>query len=244
MTITVVFGDESDGALYRVGATYEAARGGASATGNDTTRTTLAISNPSIPEGLIGVGQLLSSSTLWMCVEACVAFDLAEIPATDSIVDADLLLWQRLGTRTGYQIEARAHEWGPTLTNDDWVPGQDLADLDLLATLDATTDTDTLRTFVSSGLLSHVESMRGGWVRVLLSPSLMREGSTSSLARHTWFASARSPGTTEDPRLVIEHEPAADTSPFEAFDGTTWQPLPIETFDGAGWQPLAMEVVE
>src|SRR5690606_15732411 len=83
---------------------------------------------------------------------------------------------------------------------------------DLLATLTATTHSSTLRTFTPSGtaLIDHVDAHRTGVSHTLLNSSRHRTGNAPTGYEYTVFSSAHSSGTTNDPRLVIEHEEAAE----------------------------------
>ncbi|MDZ7732192.1 MAG: LamG-like jellyroll fold domain-containing protein [Acidimicrobiia bacterium] len=93
--------------------------------------------------------------------------------------------------------------------------GADLGNHTLLATLTGTTDSNTTKTFSpnSTELVDHVEAKRSGTSRILLNsvrtPPRKRPRFVTSPS--SWSStSADESGTTDDPRLVIEHVATAN----------------------------------
>lgn len=248
MTTTIVFGEASDGAISSQNNTYSTARAGSSLAVNSTgTYLTANGTNDPPVSGGTGVGQV-ELGGFYVLVEAFLAFDLdsASIPGGDSITDADLVLVQDSGQSTGYTINARAYDWGASLTTGDWVPGSDLSSLDLLASHAVASTSSGTRTFVSNGseLVDFTEANRAGVARMVLASSELESGSApgSIQTRHIRFFAANASGTTNDPRLVIEHEevPTGDAL-LEVKVAGNWEPLNLEVRVAGNWQPLTLE---
>lgn len=239
MTTTIVFGETSDGYIESSSPTYSTARAGGSLVVNDT-GTSL----------LVGQGRVDVAGGRF-CMEGFLAFDLDGISPSDEVTDADLVVHQIQGrVDASFTVEAREYDWGATLDSGDWVAGASLGDVTpLLATLASSTQSDTIRTFTpsSTNLVDHVQAHLGDVSRVLLNSSRHRIGNGPGdfTFEDLELTSADASGTTNDPRLVIEHEEAAppEGSILEVFDGDTWAPLALEVFDGGTWQPLSLEAV-
>lgn len=202
MTTTIIRGLSADGGVSSGGTSYSTVRSGSGFAVNTTDTVLRGATNS-------GVGQL-GTGVAFQCGEAFIAFDIggASIPSEDSIIDADLQIFQVSGTSVSFDVEARDYDWGPTLTTGDWVAGDDLGDLDLLATLASSTATNTTRTFTPSGsaLIAHVEANRTGTSRMLLNSSRHRNGDQPSSTEYLIFGSADAGLSANRPTLVIEHE--------------------------------------
>lgn len=201
MTTTVVYGDASDGEIRSESSDYASARAGSSSVVAST-----ALTNQR-------VGQQADSFGQRSCFEAFYAFDIgAAIPPGDTITAAELQLWAgSIFTAAGWVAEARAFDWGATLTTADWVPGASLSGLPLLATWAASGPAGQLKTFTPNAdeLLEFVDEERAGVARILVNSSRHRIGNDPGFnaSEYAQFGAADSPGTTNDPRLIIEHEP-------------------------------------
>ena len=106
------------GSLFSQDAGYEAARAGGRFT----------VSNN------LYAGQTHTSAAGYSIFQALLAFNTSSLPENIKVRSSSIhgIIAAAGLTTTPYNLEARAYSWLPTVTADDWVVGDDLADLPLL----------------------------------------------------------------------------------------------------------------
>ena len=106
------------GSLFSQDADYEAARAGGRFT----------VSNN------LYAGQTHTSAAGYSIFQALLAFNTSSLPENIKVRSSSIrgIIAAAGLTTTPYNLEARAYSWLPTVTADDWVVGDDLADLPLL----------------------------------------------------------------------------------------------------------------
>lgn len=195
-TVTTIYGDTSDGRLEGQGATYNVARQGTGTVAIDTTGTASA------------TGQFFSST--YSCYQQYWAFDTSIIDDDDIVTGVSLELYQTGQNLAGgnFTVEARAFDWGATLTTADYRPGNTLSSYTLLASI-ATSGMGTLNRYyalTSTAAFLTVDGLKTGMVRLFTSSSKQRTGTTPTDREFVQFATANASGTTTDPKLVITHD--------------------------------------
>lgn len=201
-TVDTFFSATTDGQIEGNSATYSLAREG---TGTLTTTT-----NATNEE----VGQFFSST--YSCFEVFISFDTSAITDTDIVTSVTLDMWlvtnQNIST---WDVEARTHDWGASLTNADYVAGSALGTKTLLSSIAANTigSTGSYKTFPSSANFLVATNIKTGTVYILLNTSAQRNNVAPSAADRVFFSMADNTGTTQDPKLTITHNVPA-SSPF------------------------------
>lgn len=181
MTTTVVFGDAADGYVRSQDATYAVAR----ATG------TLAVFGT-----ILNVGQ--DNSGIW-CQESFVGFDTSGL--TGTVTAATLSLWCS-STGSLFTAEARVFDWGATLDTGDWVPGDSLAALTLVATLPQAFTAGAYNDFTEVALAANIN--QAGFTRLLINSDRQRLGNApSGTDESAGFTEAGNAGTVNDPKLTV-----------------------------------------
>jgi hypothetical protein len=195
-TTTTVFSTTADGRVESEHATYTTARSGANQSSNNSAATMI-------------VGQTVSGN--YFIDEGFLDFDTSSIPDTDTIDSAVLSLFgQSNESTTDFTIEARLKDWGGTLTTADWVAGASLGALTLLATYATSGGWSTVayNDFTSdAAFVSNVS--KTGVTYILLDSSRHAAGNTPTGLERVWCYSADQAGTTNDPKLVVNHSAAA-----------------------------------
>lgn len=182
---------------------YAAARAG---TGNLTVNTTAETHQ-------IGQRALFTSQIVY---EAFWRFDVSGLP--DDATSATLLAWlaadMSLGTE--FAIQARLYDWGNTLTADDWVPGDNLSALTLLATLDITNigEVGEYKAFTSeAALVAAINAAKAddGILRLMCcsSRTVDNEGPGLLLEYVTFSTPTDTSEPTQKPVLVIQYDETA-----------------------------------
>jgi len=134
--------------------------------------------------------------------ETFLAFDTSTVLGT--ITSATLSLYGSYDSSpTDFTVEARAYDFGATITTADYLPGTSLAALTLLASRStAGFTTSGYNAFTSeAAFLSNIN--QAGTTRLIINSSLHRLGDTTDNRIVEFFTIAEA-GTTKDPKLVIE----------------------------------------
>lgn len=209
MATLVVYADTADGELRCNSTVYADARSGAGSFTSSTTGITAR------------VGQNLFGGD-YRVYELFFGFDASAIGDTDTINDADLDFW---GTSdlsdTDFTIEARASDWGGSLTSADWVAGADLGALTLLADLStASFSTGAYNTLTPSGAnLTSWVSLTG--VSYLLLCSDRTGANTAPTGNEQVLVNtANANGTTNDPKLTVDYTPSSTPATVNAVAAT------------------------
>jgi hypothetical protein len=145
----------------------------------------------------------------YRCYEAFLSFDTSVIPDDDTITAATLYLYAYADeSDTDFVMEARAYDWGATLSADDWVPGADFSGKTLLAskTTAGGISTEAYTELVSEAALTSAIDKTGN-TRFVLCSSRMTNGNSPS--GDEWvriYESSAAAGLR--PKLVVEHSGA------------------------------------
>lgn len=191
------YAQPNDGYQYGQETTYAAAREG---TG---------IINPGGLVNEINVGQAFFSPN-YTTHQAFLCFDTSGIPDSSTIVSAKLELAAAADNSvTDFVIEARAHDWGPTLEGADYVAGSALGGKTLLATLDTTGGlalTGYL-TFASDAAFA-ANINKTGTTCMILASNRQRLGTAPTGNEWAQFHATETSGAASDPKLTVVTVPA------------------------------------
>ncbi|PZG20620.1 hypothetical protein [Nonomuraea aridisoli] len=225
-TVTVIYGEPADGRLEGQGNTYAAARNGTGTILNDTTG------------AFSATGQFFVST--YSCYQQYWAFDTSAITDSDEVTAVQLALYQTGQNLAGgnFVVEARAFDWGDTLTTADYRPGNTLNTYTLLASIN-TNSMGTLNqyyTLNSQPAFLSVPGLKTGMVRLFTSSSKQRTGTAPTAREFVQFATADASGTTTDPRLTITHHGVGTggTQLVEDFEDATYV-VTITAGGDTGW---------
>lgn len=153
----------------------------------------------------ISIGQQTDGRDLF---QACIGWDTSPLSDLTTVLSATISLFV-LGNYTGSPAgtvvyEARAHDWGATVTAADFVPGSQLGSKTLLATLSVsgTLTPETYYDFTSDpALLDAINTT--GITRMIFAADQQRLGVWGTNGRRNSFYSSEQTGTTKDPKLVV-----------------------------------------
>jgi hypothetical protein len=192
MSTLTVFADAADGRVRANHATYANARTGSGATMySDTT------------SGYYG------QDLGFYANEYFVSFDTSSIP-DDNVVSNPVLslTYFENSSDTNFIAQARLYDWGATLTTADWVSGDDLSSLPLLATWDTNsfTGVNTYQAFISEPAFANAIN-KTGFTRIIISSSRHLAGNEPTGIEYMGINSADVAGTTYDPKLVLTYAP-------------------------------------
>lgn len=201
-TTDVIYADATDGYLYSRADIYSDARAG---------------TGPSMilgGGGVIAAGQEYDDygDFFYIVYEGFESFDTSVV-GSDTVSAATLTLtaWGNSGS-SGDTLEARAQDWGVSLTTADWIAGASLSNNTLLASIAMGWTGEAVKTLTSEA--AFVSNINGsGSTRILLSSNQQRLGNVPSgmglIA--TWYT-ADEAGTSKDPKLTVVHA-AANATP-------------------------------
>lgn len=191
------YAEASDGYLESNGLDYATTRNG---------------SNPTVSSNLVlQAGQRNVNDEEFFVWEAFLNFDLSGHTGTPTSAALSLWLISDSGG-TDFTVEARARDWGDTLTGADWVPGGDLAGLTLLASIDTATigATGAYKALTSeAALLTAIETALAadGILRLMLCSSRTTNNNAPPSfppVETVSFSSTDTADTTQDPMLVVD----------------------------------------
>lgn len=199
MATLVVFGDAADGSVRCDSLTYADARSGAGS---------FVVSTTANPDNL-GV---LNFGGTYLYVDLYLGFDTSAIPDTDPVSAAVLSLYASsangAGPFPGVIGEARIYDWGATVTSADFVPGDSLATLTLVATQDgATFSPGSYNDWVSDAAMPANVS-KTGFTRMVLANDIQRTNGAAPAFNQgnlLTYQTSNAAGTTQDPKLTITH---------------------------------------
>jgi hypothetical protein len=195
MTVSTFFSSSEDGRIRSIHSVYSTARAGSS----------LAMDKTSAGAGSQTIGQHFDA-TNYTCFEMFLDFDTSSIPDTDTIESVVLSVYGNANeSTTDFTVEARLHDWGPTLETADWVAGADLASKTLLATFNTASWTIAgYNDFTSDGaFVSNIN--KTGVTRLVLCSSRHRVGTTPTGLERVHIYASEQADTTQDPKLVVNH---------------------------------------
>ena len=216
-TVTTVFAGTSDGFLNSsdLVINYSAARAG---------------NNLSTGLGFdLQIDQFNNASSIFIR-QSYMEFDTSAITDSDIVTDVLLDMWLTTdNSAQDFTVEAREYDWGGgTLTTADWVPGNSLAGLTLMASI-ATSGigaTGAYKTFTSTGSFISATNLKTGTVFLNLSSSRFRTANApvSGTQEGVNFQDADNSGTTQDPKLTITHAAASlAPPPFYSRPNRIWR---------------------
>ena len=189
MATYVIYADAADGYVSSENTTYSTARAGSTL-------------DAQTGYAQVFCGQEKTVGTYYL-YEAFLSFDTSSVPAARTSATLSLYVHDDSSTAADFTINARAYDWGSTLTTGDFVAGASLSGNALRAsrstsglTLNAYNDLTSDSSFVSN--LSNP-------VRLLLSSSRMENGDVpgTSTQEYIAFRSTDQTGTSNDPKLTI-----------------------------------------
>lgn len=191
-----IYSDTADGEIssYSDPANYSTSRAG-----SNLTATT--------GGGSITVGQEVNDYAIY---EAFVSFNTSSVVGSPSVATLSL---RGVGNSsdTDFIVEARAHDWGASLTTADWVAGGSLSALTLLASYNTTGwTTSGYNDFTSeSAFLANIGASS---TRILLCSSRLTNNNTPTGLE--WVSFYPAEDATRDPKLFVTAAAAASGGNF------------------------------
>jgi hypothetical protein len=200
MATTTLNPTSNNGILRSEGAAYSDSRAGTGST---------IINDGSLNQR---VGQYLYTP-IYQTYEMFLAFDLSSLAGGSTITAAVLSLYLHFNDAdTAFTLEARAYDYGPSLTNADWVPGGDLAALTLLASLPVFGIADTQYiTLTDVAMTSYL--VPGAINRMVLSSSRTRTNNAPTALEY--ITTYRDAEFGSPPILDLTYTPPAPSSGSE-----------------------------
>lgn len=200
MTTYVIYAENiSPVSIQSTNADYATARAGSSLTAYGTTGCDVGQNG----EGTPGV------PFNFACFESFLSFDTSGITGTISSVTLSLY-GDGDGSGEDFIIEARLHDWGPSLGDTDWVAGADLGSKTLLASRATVSGWAGFYNAFASEAAFAANINRSGSTRMVICSSDHREGNAPA----TYFnfiryigAPAFGGGASPNPKLTIETAP-------------------------------------
>ncbi len=158
-----------------------------------------------------GVGKTLVVST-YVAHQAALVFDTSSIPDSATVDDVDLVLTSQSNTSITADLEARAHDWGPTLSTSDWQSDWDSEDL--LASYDLSGGWVSGTEYTLSGVPafnSYIDKTGSTYLMVSISTI---DGIAPAGNENPTIYLEEQAGTSQDPRLEIQTTEDPDFTPF------------------------------
>lgn len=188
MATYVIYSDATDGQIASSSTVYATAQAGSSLS-----------AGTSAVDCYLGQWKNGSTYTIW---EAFLSFDTSVIGGGESVDSVTLRITPDDASAGNIgNIEARAVDWGSSLTTADWVAATSLSSLPLRATLaTGSLSNGTGADFTSeSGFVTNTANP----VRLVLCTAQVAAGTTPTTYQGAAFYSADQSGTTSDPKLTI-----------------------------------------
>jgi hypothetical protein len=196
MATYVIYADAADGWVYSQNATYTTARSGG----------TLAADNSG---AVTAVGQRLATS-VYYCHETFLSFDTSSVVGTPDSASLELYGYSSDTDGVGgWTVNARAYDWGASLTTGDWIAGASLSGNALRATFASSSfATSAYNAFTAE---STFKDNLANPVRLVLSSSRHEAGTVPANSTTTGdaaderliFQTTDTSGTSQDPKLTI-----------------------------------------
>lgn len=191
MATLTAYSSTADGYIESNSATYSTARAGGG------TLNAIAAAN------FCNLGQRLGGD--YYCYEAFLDFDTSSIPDDATITAVELSLCGNGddSSVTDFDLEARLHDWGASLTTADWVAGADLGGKTLLASK-ATSgwSASAYNAFTENGSNFRDNINKTGVTRILICSSRHRAGNAPTGNEYVGFLAAE---WSSDPKLVVTY---------------------------------------
>lgn len=180
----------ADGYITSTSGTYSTARAGASLSAHTDN----------------GSAQVAQASG-YACYEAFFDFDTSAIPAGATITAVALKLYGVSdNSTTDSTIEARAYDWGASLTTADWIAGADLGNYPLVATLDTSGFTTSgYNTFSENGSNFRNAINKTGVTRIVLNSDRHRAGTTPTTGEQVYVSTADEADSAKRPLLEVTY---------------------------------------
>ena len=189
MPTYVIYSDSTDGYLECTNATYATARSGGGTLTSDTSAAT------------ITVGQY--HDTTYYVEEAFLSFDTSSVVGVATSAVLSLYLNTDGSTSADFTINARAYDWGSSLTTADWIAGASLSGNTLRASYGTASLAAGYNDFTSEATFK--DNLTNP-VRLVLASSRTEAGTsnaTNPYSDYVSFKSANETGTSSDPKLTI-----------------------------------------
>lgn len=192
MTTYTIYGNTADGWIFSSNANYATARAGSGLTVNTT--------GPPVWNG-----QEVAAAVYYI-YETFLQFDCSVIDAGETVSSAFLNCYLHTDLSSDdYTINAKAHDWGASLTTADWVAGADLSGLTQLGVLATSGLSAGYNVFSDVAMAGHVDA-KSATTGVLLASNLVEAGTAPTGTEVVAFYSANQSGTSFDPALDVTAE--------------------------------------
>jgi hypothetical protein len=187
MSTYTFYSAANDGALRSTGPDYASTRAGS-----------ILVEYPSAGTDYMFVGQNVSKVH-----EGFLRFDTNSVPDSYSITSVVLSTYlEDSGYYRTYSLEARAYDWGTTLTTADYVAGANLAALTLLAHYPAASMTAAYTAWYTDiAFTSYIN--KSGYTRMILCSSHTTTGVEPTGNETVTIRTSEYSGTDMDPRLTV-----------------------------------------
>lgn len=186
MATYTFYGDTADGDVYNSGAVYSSARTSAIGAGL----------NSGNSAEYAAVGQDYSGGTYYL-IQSCIGFDTSSVAGTILSATLDLFIHNDQSA-TNFTIEARAADWGASVTGADYIVGGSISGFTLRASL--ATSGITAGQYNSFTSESGFPASIGASVKLMLFSDRNTAGTTPSGAEYIGF---RTGDHASKPRLTI-----------------------------------------
>lgn len=222
MATYVIYADAADGYVYAESTVYNTARAGSG------TKTAVAGNVE------IDVGQYKSTTTYYV-YEGFLSFDTSSVTGLPTSATLSVYVFDDGATSAEFTMNARAYDWGASLTTADFVAGASLSGSALRATLATSGITNNAYNDFTSESTFH--SNVSNPVRLILSSSRTEAGTsdaTNGYSDYIGFRSTDQTGTSNDPKLTIVVEPAttftADAVVIDRYDRTVLDTSGLQSY--------------
>lgn len=191
MTTTIAYGDAADGYLENFSSSYSTALAGSGTFGivndNDTK---------------VRIGQNFTTPNYFVD-ESFISFAYT-VPAGETVATAYIRLRNLSadGTATTRALVMSEYDWGASMTTADWRNTSQLNALTTMATIDAANNAGNLYMSAGSNNLN-TRLASASPLRLVCTTDRVRAATTPSGAEQSYFISADSSGTGDDPALIF-----------------------------------------
>lgn len=194
MTTLTAYSNASDGYVYCQSTTYATARSGGGSLGADSGLT------------FFYAGQYKTGPT-YLVLQGFLAFTTSSMGLASTVSAATLTLTPDFdGSTVDCVIQARANSFGGSITTADFVPGDNLSTLTLLASRNTSTMTSVGTAYDLTSDAAFLNNINGGGdTEIIMVSDLMIAGTASTSADYQTYRSSDYTGTTSDPKLVVEY---------------------------------------
>ncbi len=195
MTTATFYANTADGYLQSRDDSYSLARAGTGASlGSSASATT----------AYVGQANDGAPGFVYGCFELFLSFDTSSIPDGAGITSVTLSLYGETdASATNFTINARAYDWGASLTTADWIAGASLSGNTLLATFATSGFSVAGYNDFTSEAAFRTAINKTGTTYIVLSSSRHEGNNTPTGAEYVKTWTANETGTSKDPKLTV-----------------------------------------